>query len=128
MVHQALRKAHNSMSAHEYVGEAASWARYLVNTETRGHGDKPMAIRRVARRVGVNASKFYSLVRRPQTLKALCVSVYFPLKRAYEAEVQRQIRKLQDEITLTAEIAGPDNRAVRSASALVSKAQEEART
>ena len=118
-----MRKAHE-MAAQEYIREAATWARFLVNNEARCHGDKENAIRRIARKFGPNAAKFSSLVKRPQTLKALCVSVFMPLRQAYLAECERQGRKLLDEANKTAEVIGASDPLVLKAQAVAEKAME----
>lgn len=121
MPNDLMRKAHE-MAAQEYIRDAASWARFLVNNEARCRGDKENAIRRVARKFGPNAAKVASLVKRPQTLKAICVSVFMPLRQAYLAECERQGRKLLDEANKTAEVIGADHPLVLKAQALADKA------
>jgi hypothetical protein len=116
-----VRKAHD-MAAQEYIREAATWARFLVDKESRCHGDKENAVVRVSRKFGKNAAKIASLVKRPQTLKSLCVSVFVLLRQAYLAECERQGRKLLDEANKTAEVIGADHPLVLKAQALADKA------
>jgi len=118
-----VRKAHD-MAAQEYIREAATWARFLVDKESRCHGDKENAVVRVSRKFGKNAAKIASLVKRPQTLKSLGVSVFMPLRQAYLAECERQGRKLLDDAKKTAEVIGASDPLVLKAQAVAEKAME----
>lgn len=109
--------AGRQMSELVYVEQATVWSRELVRREARGPGDTANAMRRLANRYGIPFSIWWSL--RYRTPKEIAVSIYFRLRAAYEAECERQLRKLRDEIAITKAIAGPDHAAVASAQALV---------
>lgn len=105
------------------VDQAADWARELTRAEARGPGDIENAWRRLEHRYGVPASTFWGLrYRKPKDVLA---SVYIRLRAAYQAECERQIRKLQHEITITKAIAGAAGAAVRAASALAREGRGE---
>ncbi len=104
------------------VDQAAGWARALTQSEARGPGDLDNAWQRLEARYGVPASTFWSLrYRKPKDIVA---SIYLRLRGAYEAECQRQMRKLHHEIEITKAIAGADHAAVRAAEALVDEGDD----
>ena len=105
------------------VDQAAVWARELTRVEARGPGDLGNAWRRLEARYGVPASTFWSLRYRPP--KDILASIYFRLRGAYEAECERQMRKLKNEIAITKAIAGADCSAVRAAAALLGEDDEQ---
>ncbi|MFZ5713058.1 MAG: hypothetical protein ACOY3N_09480 [Bradyrhizobium sp.] len=76
-------------------------------------------MRAIERDYGLDYWFLYQLRYKRDRLKFLSVSVYERLKAAYQAECERQVRKLQDEIATTEKIAGADHRAVRAARTLV---------
>ena len=101
------------------VEQAASWARELTRREVRGPGDLENAWRRLEARYGVPVNTFWQLrYRRPKDIVA---SLYFRLSGAYQAECERQMRRLKYEIEITKAIAGPDHAVVRKIEALVGK-------
>jgi len=105
------------MSDAAYIEQAAGWARELTQAESSGPGDIPNAWDRLERKYGIPARAFWALrYRKP---KELSVSLWFRLKLAYEAECERQMRKLRHDIEITKAIAGPDHAAVAAAQALV---------
>ena len=109
--------AAQTMTDAAYIDRAAEWADWLTRTESRGPGDRENAWGRLERRYGIPPRAFWSLrYRRPKTL---IVSIYFRLQAAYQAECQRQMRKLQHELAITKATAGADSAAVRAATALV---------
>jgi len=100
-----------------YTEQASSWARSLTQSESRGPGDLENAWRRLEARYGISFGSFWALrYRKPRDVHA---SIYFRLKAAYEAECERQMRKLQHELSITKTIAGDDHPAVGAAAALV---------
>jgi len=101
-----------------FVEEAAGWAGFLLKTEVARHGDTDQAMRRAAKKAGVPHSRFWSLVRRPQTLKDIGASIYFSLHHAYQAECERQQRLLQHELDIARAKAGPRSALVRAAARL----------
>lgn len=120
MLKNPLQAAQMSDTA---VDQAASWARELTQREARGPGDLNNAWQRLEARYGVPASTFWSLrYRKPKDILA---SIYFRLRGAYEAECERQMRKLRHELEVTKAIAGADHAAVRAAEALVGKKNQQ---
>jgi len=108
------------MSDTAYVDEAAEWAKGLTRCEARGPGDMVNAWRRLEVRYGVPWRVFWSLrYRRP---REIATSIYFQIHAAYEAERERQIRRLQHEIKITKAKAGASHRAVVAAEAAVGAA------
>lgn len=99
------------------VDDAASWARWLTQRETRGPGDMPNAWRRLERRYGIPWRTFWKLRYRPP--KQIATSLYFAMQDAWRAERDRQLRLLQHEIEITEAKTGPDHPAVVAAQALV---------
>ena len=102
-----------------YVDQAAIWSKDLTRMRSRGAGDIENAMRELERTYGVEYSTLWSLRYRRDRIKRIGVDFYLKLQAAYQAECQRQLRKLQHEITITEQIAGASSAAVRSAKALV---------
>lgn len=107
------------MSDAAYVVQAAEWARALTRNETRGPGDQNNAWRRLEARYGISANAFWAL--RYRQPKEIATSLFVRLQAAYQAECERQARRLQHEIEITKAITGPDHAAVVAAEALVSE-------
>lgn len=107
------------MSDAAYLDQAAVWSKDLTRMRARGPGDLENAMRAIERDYGLDYWFLYQLRYKRDRLKFLSVSVYERLKAAYQAECERQVRKLQDEIATTEKIAGADHRAVRAARTLV---------
>jgi hypothetical protein len=105
------------MSDAVYVDDAAEWAKRLTHNEARGPGDIENAWRRLEARYGIPWRAFWSLRYRPP--RDIAASVYFALLQAYEAECERQARKLAIELDITKAKAGAAHPAVRAAAALV---------
>ncbi|CAM5769922.1 hypothetical protein [Bosea minatitlanensis] len=104
------------------VDQAADWANEMVLRETRGPGDLPNAMERLERRHDLPAKTLWSLrYRRPKDIFA---SLYFKLGQAYQAECERQMRRLSHELEITRAIAGSAHPAVASAEALVGAGHE----
>lgn len=100
-----------------YVDQAAEWANSLTRVETRGPSDQPNAWRRLESRYGIPAHTFWSLrYRRPRDI---AVSIYMRLQAAYQAECERQTKRLLHEIEITKKVAGASHAAVVAAEALV---------
>lgn len=82
------------------ISEAREWAKFLVNRESRGPGDKENAMRRVSERhEGLSYGLLWSLFYRPP--KDMMVSKYMSLREAFVAECQRQERALRHEREIT---------------------------
>jgi hypothetical protein len=105
-----------------YLDEAAEWSRSLTRMRARGPGDTDNAMRSIERDYGVDYWILWRLRYRKSSLRDIGVSAYMLLKAAYQAECERQMRKLQHEIVRTEEVTGPDSPAVRAAKALVGEA------
>ena len=88
----------------------------------RGPGDTENAMRSIERDYGVDYWILWRLRYRKSALRDIGVTAYMGLKAAYQAECERQMRKLKNEIARTEEISGPSGTAVRSAKALVGEA------
>lgn len=99
------------------LDRASAWANEMTLRETRGPGDMPNAMERLERRHGLPSKTLWSLrYRRPKDIFA---SLYFKLGQAYEAECQRQMRRLSHELEVTRAITGPEHPAVAAAEALL---------
>lgn len=81
-----------------YLDEAALWSRELVRMRSRCPGDTENAMRSIEREYGVDYWVIWRLRYRRSSLKDIGVGVYMLLKSAYQAECERQIRKLQREV------------------------------
>jgi hypothetical protein len=112
------------MSQAAYLDQAAQWSKDLTRMKARGPGDTDNAMRAVEREYGIDYWTLWRLRYRLSSLKDIGVSSYMLLKAAYQAECQRQMRKLRDEITTTEAIAGPDHIVVAEAKALVGEGDE----
>ena len=106
------------------VLRAKSLASELLRWEARGPGDTENAMRRVARRHGIEYSALWSL--RYRAPKRIWADVYTAVVTAYENERQRQLRKLAHETAITAAVAGSDRRSVRKGRAVLRQAAGEA--
>lgn len=109
------------MSDAAYLDQAAMWSKDLTRMKARGPGDTENAMRSVAREYSIDYGFLWSLRYRRERLRIISVSVYETIRAAYRAECERQMRKLKNDLARTEEIAGPNDRAVRAASALVRK-------
>lgn len=107
------------MSNVAYLDNAARWSKDLTRMRSRGPGDTENAMRSIEREYGVDYWTLWRLRYRKSTLRDIGVSAYMTLKAAYEAECERQLRKLQHEIIITEATAGPASPAIRAAKALV---------
>jgi hypothetical protein len=76
-------------------------------------------MRQIAREYGVEYGFLWSLRYRRDRLRTISISAYESIRAAYRAECERQMRKLENEITRTEEVAGPASAAVHAAKALV---------
>lgn len=100
-----------------YVDEARRMARHLIATEAAGPGDIVNAMQRIEVRYGVPFSLLKSL--RYRTPKDIYMSAWFRLVAAYEAQCERQARRLNAELeharTLKDAIDAPAVRAAEAA-------------
>ena len=105
------------------VEQAGTWAQALTQSESRGPGDLRNAWRRLEHRYDIPAQTFWSLrYRQPSQIAA---SIWQRLGQAYEAECDRQMRRLQHEIEITRQIAGASHPAVGAAQAALDDAKGE---
>lgn len=103
------------------VTQAKAFAGALLRWEARGPGDTENAMRRIARRHGIEYGQLWSL--RYRAPKRIWADVLTKITLAYEAERQRQLRALQHETELTAAIAaGTDLDSVSKARAVLRQA------
>jgi hypothetical protein len=107
------------MSDAAYLDQAAMWSKDLTRMKARGPGDTENAMRQIEREYGIEYGFLWSLRYRRDRLKIISLSVYEGIRAAYRAECERQMRKLENDIKRTEEIAGPDSNSVRAAKALV---------
>ena len=107
------------MSDTAYLDQAAMWSKDLTRMKSRGPGDTENAMRSVAREYNLDYGFLWSLRYRRDRLRIISVSVYETIRAAYRAECERQLRKLENEIARTEEIAGADSNSVRAAKAVV---------
>ena len=107
------------MSDAAFLDQAAAWSKDLTRMKARGPGDTENAMRRVEREYGIDYGFLWSLRYRRERLRTISISVYESIRAAYRAECAAQMRKLENDIKRTEEIAGPDSAAVRAAKALV---------
>jgi len=86
------------MGAGALVDEARGWARDLLRAETRGWGDRPQAMRRLARRLGVPWRAIEALLYRPP--KSIGAEIYLALAQAArgEGEAADDLQRRSDEI------------------------------
>ncbi|ANW00669.1 hypothetical protein [Bradyrhizobium icense] len=102
-----------------YLDQAAIWSKDLTRMKARGPGDTENAMRQIEREYGVDYGFLWSLRYRRDRLRTISISVYESIRAAYRAECAAQMRKLENEIKRTEEIAGSDVNSVRSAKALL---------
>lgn len=81
------------------VDVAQRWAKWMINKETRGPGDRDNAMRRLSRRYSISYGTLWGLLYRVP--KDMRVSVFEKLGNAYEAELRRQHRLLEQERAVT---------------------------
>lgn len=112
-----------SMSSSVHVEEASGIAKWLTRREAAGPGDMENAWHRLETRYGLPWRMFWSLRYRPPS--SIDSVMFERLRAAYQAELDRQMSKLRNEILITEKIAGADSRVVHAAKALVAKGEGE---
>jgi hypothetical protein len=125
MCKKFLRNKDSQMSDTAYLDQAAIWSKDLTRMKSRGAGDIENAMRQIEREYGIDYGFLWSLRYRRDRLRIISVSVYETIRAAYRSECERQMRKLENDLKVTEEIAGPNSNAVRAAKALFCKAQEQ---
>lgn len=103
-----------------YLDQAADWSKSLTRMRARGPGDTENAMRSIERDYGIDYWILWRLRYRKSALRDIGVTAYMILKAAYQAECERQMRKLKNEIAVT-----PSDR-VAAAQALVRETEGEA--
>ena len=106
-----------------YLDNAERWSKDLTRMRAHGAGDVDNAMRSIEREYGVDYWTLWKLRYRRSAIKDIGVSIYMRLQAAYQAECEKQMRKLQHEIEVTEAIAGADSDAVRAAKALVGEGE-----
>jgi len=109
------------MSDAAYLDQAAAWSKDLTRMKARGPGDTENAMRQIERQYGVDYGFLWSLRYRRERLRTISISVYESIRAAYRAECAAQMRKLENDIKRTEEIAGADSNSIRAAKALLGK-------
>lgn len=104
------------MNGSVVVAQAQRIARDLVATESRGPGDTENAMRRLEARYGLPFSTLWAL--RYRSPKDLLASTWENLKRAHEAECERQMRRYQHELEIARAKAGAGSPLLRAAARL----------
>ena len=107
------------MSDAAYLDQAATWSKDLTRMKARGPGDTENAMRRIEREYGIDYGFLWSLRYRRERLKIISLSVYEGIRAAYRAECAAQMRKLENDIKRTEEIAGSNSNSVVAAKALL---------
>jgi hypothetical protein len=107
------------MSDAAYIADAAKWSKELTRMRARGPGDTDNAMRQIEREYGIDYGYQWSLRYRVDRLKFISHSIYLRIHGAYQAECDRQMRKLQHEIEITKAVAGASHAAVVAAEAVV---------
>jgi hypothetical protein len=114
----------NQMSDAAYLDEAAEWSKRLTRMRARGPGDTENAMRSIERDYGIDYWLLWRLRYRRPVLKDIGITAYMRLRAAHQAECERQIRKLQNDIERTEKIAGADRAVVDAAKALVGESKK----
>jgi hypothetical protein len=109
----------NQMSDAAYLDEAAELSKSLTRMRARGPGDTENAMRAIERDYGVDYWLLWRLRYRRSVLKDIGISAYMRLKAAHQAECERQIRKLHNDIERTEKNARANRTVVDAAKALV---------
>jgi hypothetical protein len=114
-----------NMSDAAYIADAAKWSKELTRMRARGPGDTENAMRQIEREYGIDYGFLWSLRYRVDRLKFISHSIYLRIHGAYQAECDRQMRKLQNEIEITKAVAGSNHAAVAAAEAVVGEEVEQ---
>ena len=113
------------MSDAAYIDQAVAWSKALTRMKSRGPGDIENAMRQIEREYDVNYGFLWQLRYRRGRLRTISISVYERIHAAYRKECERQMRKLEDELKRTKQVAGPDHASIKAAQALLDKANIE---
>lgn len=103
------------------VESAAETAAKLTAMRSRGPGDLDNAMRSAARVADVPYSVLWRLRYRRGRVKDVGTSVFFKLQSAYRTECERQMRKLENEISVARRVGAADDD-LRKAEAVVGHA------
>lgn len=113
------KKVLPKMSDVAFLDQAAQWSKDITRMKSRGPGGTENAMRQIEREYGVDYGFLWSLRYRRDRLKRISKSVFDRIEAAYQAECQRQMRKLRHEVEITETIAGASCASVVEAKALV---------
>jgi hypothetical protein len=116
----------NQMSDAAFIDQAAGWSKDLTRLRARGPGDIENAMRAIERDYGIDYWTQWRLRYRKSQIRDIGVSIYMRLHAAYQAECERQMRKMRHEIDITKAIAGASAPAVVAAETLVRSNKGEA--
>jgi hypothetical protein len=105
----------NQMSDVAFIDQAAGWSKDLTRLRARGPGDIENAMRSIERDYGIDYWTQWRLRYRKNNIRDIGVSIYMRLQAAYQAECERQMRKMRHEIEIT--------KAIRPAAASVLAAE-----
>jgi hypothetical protein len=115
----------NQMSDVAFIDQAAGWSKDLTRLRARGPGDIENAMRSIERDYGIDYWTQWRLRYRKNQIRDIGVSIYMRLQAAYQAECERQMRKIRHEIEVTKAIAGPAAPSVVAAQAVVDASSEQ---
>ncbi len=121
--HNRQARLHEAQMVTAEVLHAKALSDAMLRWETRGPGDTDNALRRVARRHGIDYGALWSL--RYRAPKRIWADVANAIATAYEAERQNQIRKLEHAAELTEAVAGAHCPSVAKARAVLRQAKGE---
>ena len=110
----------SKMSDVAFVEQAIDWSRQLTRMKARGPGDTENAMRQIEREHGIDYSALWTLRYRPERFKDIGVGLYTRLQAAYQAECERQMRKMRHELEIT-ERTHPTAASVAAAKAVVNE-------
>jgi hypothetical protein len=108
------------------VEEAVGISKWLTRREASGPGDMENAWHRLENRYGLPWRTFWALRYRPPRI--ICSVLLERFRAAHQAERDRQMKKLQHELTITEKITGADSPAIRAAKTLLGADQREVKS
>jgi hypothetical protein len=115
----------NQMSDVAFIDQAAGWSKDLTRLRARGPGDIENAMRAIERDYGIDYWTLWRLRYRKNQIRDIGVSIYMRLQAAYQAECERQMRKMRHELEIT-KATRPAAPAVAAVQAVVDEIEEEA--
>lgn len=116
------RLTENQMSDVAFIEQAAGWSKDLTRLRARGPGDIENAMRAIEREYGIDYWTQWRLRYRKNQIRDIGVSIYMRLQAAYQAECERQMRKMRHELEIT-KATRPAAPAVAAAQAALDEAE-----